>query len=194
MKGQCRSNSQILIAESPVWRKRGMIEIASLKMMQGNRGNHQDSYEGEVEMHKHILVPTDGSELSAAAVEKALTFARELSAKVTILTVALPFHAASIDSHQLLSTREGHEQQVREQTNKILAEAARMADKLQVSYETMQIQDDHPHQAIIRAAEQKGCDLIAMASHGRRGVSAIVLGSETLKVLTHSKIPVLVYR
>jgi nucleotide-binding universal stress UspA family protein len=63
-----------------------------------------------------------------------------------------------------------------------------------VACETIQVEHEHPYQAIINTADSKGCDLIVMASHGRRGISAIVLGSETVKVLTHCKIPVLVHR
>src|ERR1700694_495980 len=72
--------------------------------------------------------------------------------------------------------------------------AARAAQAADVACETVEVEHEHPYQAIIDTSGSKGCDLIVMASHGRHGISAIVLGSETVKVLTHSKIPVLVYR
>ena len=81
-----------------------------------------------------------------------------------------------------------------ESRTKLLATIVNAAKAAGVPYETVEVSHEHPYEAIIDTAKTKGCDLIAMASHGRRGVSAIVLGSETVKVLTHSKIPVLAYR
>src|ERR1700740_2756869 len=81
-----------------------------------------------------------------------------------------------------------------ESRTKLLATIANAAKAAGGPYETGEGGHEHPHEAIMYTAKTKGCDLIAMASHGRRGVSAIVLGSETVKVLTHSKVPVLVYR
>lgn len=145
-------------------------------------------------MYNHILIPTDGSPLSSVAIEKGLAFARDAGAKVTILTVAEPFHVFSTESDQLSKTEEEYERQSREQTSQYLREAELKAKTLAVPCEALMVRNDQPYRAIIETAADKGCDLIAMASHGRKGASAILLGSETVKVLTHSTIPVLVYR
>jgi nucleotide-binding universal stress UspA family protein len=145
-------------------------------------------------MYHHILIPTDGSPLSTVATEHSMDFARDADAKVTVLTVVSPFHLFSADAGQLANTRADFEQRARMQAAEILTDAQLKARARGVRCDVLQLQSDSPHEAIINTAEKSGCDLIAMASHGRRGVAAIVLGSETLKVLTHSKIPVLVYR
>ena len=145
-------------------------------------------------MYKHLLIPTDGSPLSDEAVRHGVALAAETGAKVCFLTVVEPFHTFSLGVDQLEETPETYGRRMQERAARILAGAARAAAAAGLSQEAIQVEDDQPYQAIIRTAEQKGCDLIAMASHGRRGVSALVLGSETVKVLTHSTIPVLVYR
>jgi nucleotide-binding universal stress UspA family protein len=91
-------------------------------------------------------------------------------------------------------TPELYKKRMQENATKTLGAIASAARTAGVACETIQVENEHPYQAIIDTARSKGCDLIVMASHGRRGVSAIVLGSETVKVLTHSKIPVLVHR
>jgi nucleotide-binding universal stress UspA family protein len=145
-------------------------------------------------MFQHILIATDGSLLSQAAVDKAINFAREASAKVTVMTATEPFHVISGDSKQLTDTRQSYEQHVKAEAARYLADAERKAKALGVQCKVIQIEHEHPYRAIIDTAKDSGCDLITMASHGRRGVSALVIGSETNKVLTHSSIPVLVYR
>jgi nucleotide-binding universal stress UspA family protein len=145
-------------------------------------------------MFRHILVPSDGSLLSASAVDKALEFAREARAKVTVLTAIEPFHVLSTDSKQLADTRATYERHTQAEAARHLAEAERKAKALGVQCNVVQMEHEHPYKAIIETAKKSGCDLIAMASHGRRGVSALIIGSETTKVLTHSSIPVLVYR
>jgi nucleotide-binding universal stress UspA family protein len=145
-------------------------------------------------MYSHILIPTDGSPLSTAALEKSMAFARDAGAKVTVLKVIEPFHVFSAETDQIENTRADYERRAREQAAYDLTEAEIKAKRLGVPCETLHIESDHPYQAIIDTAAKRDCDLIAMASHGRRGVAALVLGSETLKVLTHSTIPVLVYR
>jgi nucleotide-binding universal stress UspA family protein len=145
-------------------------------------------------MYHHILIPTDGSPLSTVAVEHSMDFARDADAKVTVLTVVSPFHVFSADSDQLADTRAEYERRARMHAGEILTDAQLKAKARGVRCDVVQLESDSPHDAIIKTAEKSGCDLIAMASHGRRGVAAIVLGSETMKVLTHSKIPVLVYR
>jgi len=147
-------------------------------------------------MFKHILVPTDGSQLSADTVKRAIDFARETGAKITFFfakpdyPVAFYGEGALIDPTTPDKFAEMAEQQAREilATNEAAAKAAGVvcASSSSVS--------DIPYEAIIAAAEEAGADLIFMASHGRKGISGLLLGSETQKVLTHSKIPVLVYR
>lgn len=145
-------------------------------------------------MFNHILVATDGSLLSDAAVDKAMNFAREIDAQVTAVTVTEPFHVVSVDSTQLAGTRDAYEMQVKAEAARYLSDAERKARAQGVRCRVVQVERDQPHKAIIDTAEKLGCDLIVMASHGRRGVSALVIGSVTSKVLTHSSIPVLVYR
>jgi nucleotide-binding universal stress UspA family protein len=137
--------------------------------------------------YTHILIPTDGTELAGKAVQHGVALAKRIGAKVTILTV-LPPHMITTDG-QMIEIRGARWE---EHAEKILGAVAKQAAG--VACETIQVEHEHPHQAIIDTADSKGCDLIVMASHGRRGISAIILGSETVKVLTHCKIPVLVYR
>jgi nucleotide-binding universal stress UspA family protein len=145
-------------------------------------------------MYNHILIPTDGSPLSSTAVEKALAFAGEAGAKATVLTVVEPFHVFSISTNQLEKMRVEYERSAREHAANILAQAQFRAKEHGVPCEVIVIESGRPYQTIIDTAAERGCDLIAMASHGRGGVAALVLGSETLKVLTHSAVPVLVFR
>jgi nucleotide-binding universal stress UspA family protein len=145
-------------------------------------------------MYKHILIPTDGSELSQNAVDYGMALAKSVNAKVTVLTVSTPFHAFAIEPGMVTDTLEQYEKRIATLTAKYLSVAKEAALAAGVSCETMHVEHDHPYLAIIETASRKSCDLIVMASHGRRGISAIVLGSETVKVLTHSTIPVLVFR
>lgn len=145
-------------------------------------------------MFKHILIPIDGTELSVAALDKSLTLARETGAKVTVLMTIEPAPIVMMAMVQLTEQQNRYHQHAKEQAARHLGEAAAKAKAAGVPCDTVQVDHDHPYQAIIETAASKGCDLIAMASHGRRGISALVLGSETTKVLTHSTTPVLVYR
>ena len=145
-------------------------------------------------MFRHILIPTDGSELSQAAVEYGVSLAKSVHAKVTILTVSTPFHVFAVEPSLVTDTPEAYAKHVEALAAKYLDAAKEFASAAGVSCDTMHLAHDQPYVAVIEAAKQKSCDLIVMASHGRRGISAIVLGSETLKVLTHSTIPVLVVR
>lgn len=145
-------------------------------------------------MFQHILVPTDGSLLSASVIDRVLDFARESGAKVTVVTVVEPVDFLYATPVDLADTQAALRQHGMEQAARFLAEAERRAKALGVQCNVVQVENAHPFRAIIDTAKKAGCDLIAMASHGRRGVSALVVGSETNKVLTHSSIPVLVYR
>jgi nucleotide-binding universal stress UspA family protein len=145
-------------------------------------------------MYKNILIPTDGSELAEKAVQHGIALAKAIGAKITVLTVARPFHFFALVPLAVGDIEAQYTQAVRESAAKLLYAVADAANAAGVECETVHLEHEHPYQAIIDTAKAKGCDLITMASHGRRGVSAIVLGSETVKVLTHSKIPVLVHR
>ncbi len=145
-------------------------------------------------MYKHILVPTDGSQLATQAVDKALELASVLGAEVTFLMVVEPFYTFGIDVEFQEGTRVKYEAQASAAARKILAEATAKAGVLGVASDEILVQSDLPYEAIIETAATRGCDLIAMASHGRRGFAAVLLGSQTMKVLTHTTLPVLVYR
>ena len=137
-------------------------------------------------MYKHILIPTDGSELSRKAIQHGIALAKSVNAKVTVMTVTAPFDVFAVER--------GMEQHAMNLATKDLNAATEVAKAAGISCDTMRVEHEHPYRAIIDTAAQKVCDLIVMASHGRRGISAIVLGSETVKVLTHSAVPVLVVR
>ena len=148
-------------------------------------------------MFKHILVPTDGSPLSQQTVLAAVSFAKEVGARITFFCAAqanpaiyFGVGAAVFDEQAPGRLRE----MAREAAQKIVEDAQRQAEAAGMESEVFTLFSDTPYEGIIEAARQKGCDLIIMASHGRRGVDALLLGSETQKVLTHSRIPVLVHR
>ena len=145
-------------------------------------------------MHRHILIPTDGSELSQNAISYGMALAKSVNAKVTVLTVSTPFQTFAVEPGLVTDTPEQYAKRMATLAAKYLNVAKEAALAAGVSCETMHVEHDQPYLAIIETAAKKSCDLIVMASHGRRGISAVVLGSETVKVLTHSTIPVLVVR
>jgi nucleotide-binding universal stress UspA family protein len=142
----------------------------------------------------NILIPTDGSDLAAKAVEQGVLFAKEIGAKITAVTITEPFHLLSVAPSQLEYTPIEYKKYAEAHAEKVLGVVSAAANSAGVACETLHMEHEQIYQAIIEAAEARRCDLIVMGSHGRRGVAAVVLGSETVKVLTHSKIPVLVYR
>jgi len=145
-------------------------------------------------MYTNILIPTDGLDLSGKAVHHGIALAGRIGAKVIALTVLLPFHIFTTDTQMLEDTPAQYKARVQEHAEETLGAVAQAAQAAGVACEMVRVEHEHPYQAIIDTAASKGCDLIVMALHGRRGISAIVLGSEAVKVLTHSKIPVLVHR
>ena len=145
-------------------------------------------------MHRHILIPTDGSELSQNAIEYGMALAKAVNAKVTVLTVSVPFQTFMVETGMISDTPEDYRKRTVTLAANHLNAAKEAALAAGVVCETVQLEHDQPYLAIIETAAQKSCDLIIMASHGRHGISAVVLGSETVKVLTHSAIPVLVVR
>lgn len=147
-------------------------------------------------MFKNILVPTDGSELSESTVARAISFAKDAGARVTFFYAQPDFPMPIYGEGALIdpTTPEQFSRAAQAEAERILAKAKESATAAEVVSSSDTVVSEVPYEAIIESAERNGCDLIFMASHGRRGLSGFLLGSETQKVLTHSKIPVLVYR
>jgi nucleotide-binding universal stress UspA family protein len=147
-------------------------------------------------MFKHIFVPTDGSDLSRLTAERAVSFAKEAGARVTVFFAKPEYPIAYFGEGALIdpTTPEKFAELADQQATEYLGEIEKQCKAAGVECSLISATSDIPYEAIIEAAEAAQCDLIFMASHGRRGISGFLLGSETNKVLTHSKIPVLVYR
>lgn len=145
-------------------------------------------------MFKHILLPTDGSDLSLRAIERGVALAKAMGARVTGFHAAAPFRVFAYETEQLEPTREEYLRVSAEQSAIILGTIETAARTAGVPCESVSTVSDHPYEDILQTATERGCDLIVMASHGRRGVKGLLLGSETQKVLTHGNLPVLVYR
>ena len=144
-------------------------------------------------MYKHILIATDGSELAGRAVATGLTLASALKARVTAVTATEPWSAMVMGEPALVFPIEEYEKAAAENAGRILSGVSRSAEEVGVECETVHV-NDFPAEGIIEAAKANGCDLIVMASHGRRGLSKLLLGSQTTRVLTLSTVPVLVCR
>lgn len=144
-------------------------------------------------MYSKILIPTDGSELSDKALEAGVNFAKALGSSVVITTVIEPYSYSNLSEYRPESIDQ-YDSRVRELAQERLEGARELVEKKEVPCEVVAFKSFSPAEAIIDAATEYGCDLIFMASHGRQGLAAVLLGSETQKVLTHSKIPVMVYR
>ena len=144
-------------------------------------------------MYQRILVPTDGSPITDKAVSNALALAKLAGAEVQTLAVKEPYPYSALSETNPVPPQEFFDAQERIARTRVqrVSDAAATA---QVSCQTFTVEASHPWQAILEQAKAGGCDLIVMASHGRRGVSALLLGSETQKVLTHGMLPVLVVR
>ncbi|WER47931.1 universal stress protein [Cupriavidus sp. WKF15] len=145
-------------------------------------------------MFQHLLLPVDGSPLSESAFRQGIAFARDAGARVTALQVIPDFHTYTYQVEMLASTRDQYARDATKAVEDYLDTMAAEAAAAEVACDTVAVIHDHPYEAIINTAVEKGCDLIVMASHGRRGLQGVLIGSETQKVLTHSRIPVLVYR
>lgn len=148
-------------------------------------------------MYKHILLPTDGSELSDKAVQEGIRFAKTVNARVTGLYASHEYefvmsYRGEYDNDQM--SEEEYLERTRARAEKVLGVVARAAEDAGVPCALKFVPNNHPYEAITETAEADGCDLIFMASHGRRGLKGLLLGTETMKVLTHSSIPVLVVR
>lgn len=145
-------------------------------------------------MFKHILIATDGSELAGKAVEHGLTLAKELGARVTIVAVTeaiganLPWEVAAVMS------QEEYEKGVSRYANAVLAAATDRAHQMSISCSAVHVKDRLPAEGILEAAKANGCELIVMSSHGRRGLSKLLLGSQASAVLARADVPVLICR
>ena len=148
-------------------------------------------------MYQHIMLPLDGSELSLMAVPQAIALAKALRSRMTLITVVSPYHTGvttPITSGIVQDVEKGRDEEARKEAQKMHGDISARAKSEGIQCESLVVIGDSPYALIIENAGERKCDLIVMASHGRRGMDAILVASETVKVLTHSKIPVLVVR
>jgi nucleotide-binding universal stress UspA family protein len=145
-------------------------------------------------MYRHLLIATDGSELAASAVAGALSLAKAIGARVTAVTVTDIFPTGPYSPVPMPSVIEHYETSAAESAGKILASVSKAAEKIGITCDTIHVKDQAPADGIVAVAAEKECDLIVMASHGRRGVSRMLLGSQAQKVVTQSPVSVLIYR
>ena len=144
-------------------------------------------------MYRRILVPTDGSDITGKAVATGIALAKSLGAQLLTISVKEPFPYSAISEMQPTPPQEYYDAQERIAVQRV-AEVVAQCQAAGVACEAHTVEALHPWEAIIDHAAQTQCDLLVMASHGRRGVAALLLGSETQKVLTHTSLPVLVVR
>ena len=147
-------------------------------------------------MFKNILVPTDGSALSRRAIKRAIQLAKEQKGRVTGFYVGPAWKPRGNDEsipYRMVSPQQ-HATSVKHVADRILNAVKKASAKAGVPCACSYVMDDYPYLKIVEAAKRNGCDLILMATHGRRGISKLLLGSETTKVLAHSTIPVMVCR
>lgn len=145
-------------------------------------------------MYKNILIATDGSELAHKAVEQGFALAKAVGAKVTVVTVTEPWTAVVPGEMGMAFPVDEYEKGAAENASSILATVQREAEASGVACETVHVSDQYPAEGIIASAKAQGCDLIVMASHGRRGISRLLIGSQANQVVVHSTVPVLVVR
>jgi len=148
-------------------------------------------------MYKHILVAYDGSVLSDKAVAEAIGLAKDSKARVSLIYVLTPHHLLVGGGRPvpgLKQLEQQHAQELRQHASAMLKAAQERLHAGGIEGETLLEDGSHPHEQIVQAAARLRCDLILMASHGRRGIEGLVVGSQTIKVLTHASVPVLVVR
>jgi nucleotide-binding universal stress UspA family protein len=145
-------------------------------------------------MYSHILIPTDGTELAERGVDHGLRLAQALGARVTVLSVVVPASGLAREALVQGEAFEVYERKTEEVMARLEASVASKAAAIGTEARFLQVTDAEPAEAIVRAAETHGCDLIVMASHGREGLERILIGSQTGRVLAHSTVPVLVVR
>jgi nucleotide-binding universal stress UspA family protein len=145
-------------------------------------------------MYKHILIATDGSELAGKAVAAGFDLARGLGARITAVTVTEPWSAMVTGEAVLAFPVDEYEKSAIENASHILSGVTKLARKANIDCATVHAKDQYPADGILETAKSKACDLIVMASHGRRGLTRLLLGSQAVQVLTHSTVPVLICR
>ncbi|MGD9804961.1 MAG: universal stress protein [Hyphomicrobiaceae bacterium] len=145
-------------------------------------------------MYKHILIATDGSELAHKAMVQGFALAKSLGSTVTVVTVTEPWTAVVPGEMGMAFPIEEFEKGASENAATILAAAKKEADAAGVTADTVHMADQYPADGIIGTAKEKACDLIVMASHGRRGLSRLLIGSQANQVVVHSEVPVLIVR
>jgi len=148
-------------------------------------------------MYAHIMVPLDGSELSLKAVHEGISLAKNLRSKLTLITVVSPYHTGitmPFGSSLVHGIEKSHDEEAKKAAQNLHADMSARAKSEGIECESIVAFGESPYEQITTKAQASKCDLIVMASHGRRGLDGLLLGSETVKVLTHSKIPVLVVR
>lgn len=184
-----------------------MIAFTSIRIDLNQCGQRARRYSSKIEttrydvtnqqdiiMFKHILVPTDGSKSSEKAIKHAIQMATHFKARISVVHVIPKFHTFSYQMEMLEMTAKEYATASVQHAEQYLRYAQRAAGAAGIECDTTHASSDQPYKEIIKAAQKHDCDLIMMASHGRRGIEGFLLGSETQKVLTHSKVPVLVYR
>lgn len=145
-------------------------------------------------MYKHLLIATDGTSVGQKAVEQGLQLAKEINAKVTAVTVTEIWSALDVAGRDGLIKIEKYEAAASEAAQAILTAFSAAAKEAGVAFKTIHVPDSSPSDGIVHTAEHEGCDLIVMASHGRRGINKLLLGSQAQSVIAHAKIPVLICR
>jgi nucleotide-binding universal stress UspA family protein len=145
-------------------------------------------------MYKHLLIATDGSELAQKAVQEGLKLAQSLKAKATVVTVTEPWDALVFGEAVAVLPRDAYEENMALGASRVLASAEEAATTLGQPAELLHVKGRFAADGIVECAAQKGCDLIVMASHGRRGLRRLMLGSIANEVVTRSAVPVLVCR
>ena len=148
-------------------------------------------------MYKHILIGTDGSDLAQKAESSGLALAKSLSAQATVVTVTEPWDAlamAALSGRGVLNPVADYDECMAAAADRSLRRAAETSNKIGVSCATRHVKDRYPAEGIIETAKNLECDLIVIASHGRTGISRVLLGSQAIKVITLSPVPVLVCR
>ena len=145
-------------------------------------------------MYKHLLVAIDDSELALGALDQALALAAKLEAKVTVVTVSEPWTSIVVGDAAIGFPIDDYESSIAKWSASLLSQAQSKASAAGVACETIHVKDSYPADGILATAKDAKCDLIVMGSHGRRGISRLLLGSQANNVLTQSTVPVLICR
>ena len=145
-------------------------------------------------MYKHLLIATDGSELATKGVEQGLALAKSLNARATAVTVSESWVSVVSGEMAMGFPIDDYDKGCAANAAQLLSVVTELAKKTGVACETLHVKDQFPAEGIVETAKARGCDLIVMASHGRRGFARLLLGSQANKVVTHSTVPVLICR